>query len=179
MISISIAAISKYSAASSRLRLRIASTYVRYCLVSGAMGMSSTFTLALRIRYNNRSSGPSKLSRMTSSASGGIYKSLGIVSMRSPYTLASAGGSSTTSAALGSTPSGKGSGGSMSARTVSMDGLEFREFSCNSGQWLRAHRAWFPAPACGPFHSHRPRYCVLAKDPLHTCVHVHASVLVP
>ncbi len=72
LISMSIAAISRYSAASSRLRLRISSTYTRYWRVRPAMGMSRMLKFCLRIRYSSRSSGPSKASRKTSSASGGM-----------------------------------------------------------------------------------------------------------
>jgi len=46
-------------------------------MVSFAIGISSTSIFSLRIRYSNRSSGPSNCSRNTSSASGGIYKSCG------------------------------------------------------------------------------------------------------
>ena len=42
-----------------------------------------------RIRYSSRSSGPSNASRMTSSASGGMYRSCGICSTGSPRTIAS------------------------------------------------------------------------------------------
>ncbi|CFO10158.1 Uncharacterised protein [Bordetella pertussis] len=50
LISISMAAISRYSAASSRLWTRICSTYDRYCRVTSAIGMSSTLKFCLRIR---------------------------------------------------------------------------------------------------------------------------------
>jgi hypothetical protein len=50
LISISIAAITRYSAASSRFRVRITSTYSMYCSVSRAIGMSRTSMFALRIR---------------------------------------------------------------------------------------------------------------------------------
>src|SRR5260363_32966 len=72
LISISSAAISKYSAASSRLRARMRSIYSRYWRVSSVIGISSTLKFCRRIRYSNRSSGPSKVSKKTSSASGGI-----------------------------------------------------------------------------------------------------------
>ena len=72
LISISIAAITRYSAASSRFFVRINSTYSRYWRVSGAIGMSRMFKFSLRIRYKRRSKGPSNASSMTSSASGGI-----------------------------------------------------------------------------------------------------------
>src|SRR5260363_73865 len=72
LISISSAAISKYSAASSRLRARMHSIYSRYWRVSSVIGISSTLKFCRRIRYSNRSSGPSKVSKKTSSASGGI-----------------------------------------------------------------------------------------------------------
>src|SRR5260363_39508 len=68
LISISSAAISKYSAASSRLRARMRSIYSRYWRVSSVIGISSTLKFCRRIRYSNRSSGPSKVSKKTSSA---------------------------------------------------------------------------------------------------------------
>src|SRR5690606_7794410 len=90
LISISMAAISRYSAASSRLCMRICSTYDRYCRVTSAIGMSSTLKFCLRIRYSSRSSGPSKVSRNTSSASGGMYRSVGSWNSGSPYRRAKA-----------------------------------------------------------------------------------------
>ena len=84
LISMSIAAMSRYSAASSRLWMRIWSTYDRYCRVTSAMGMSRTLKFCLRIRYSSRSSGPSNASRKISSASGGIYRSVGIWNSGSP-----------------------------------------------------------------------------------------------
>src|SRR3990172_6958396 len=59
-----------------------------YCSVSRAMGMSRMSTLALRMRYSSRSSGPSKVSKKTSSASGGMYRSRGSSVRSSPRTLA-------------------------------------------------------------------------------------------
>ena len=58
LISISIAAITRYSAASSRLVVRIASTYSMYWRVSGAIWMSMMSRFSLRIRYKSRSRGP-------------------------------------------------------------------------------------------------------------------------
>src|SRR6476661_7258712 len=46
-----------------------------------------------RIRYSSRSRGPSNVSRKTSSASGGMYRSRGISFIASPYTRASGFGS--------------------------------------------------------------------------------------
>ena len=48
-----------------------------------------------RIRYSSRSSGPSKASRKTSSASGGMYRSVGSLNSGSPYSRASATWSTT------------------------------------------------------------------------------------
>ena len=47
--------------------------------------------MCLRIRYKRRSSGPSKVSRKTRRASGGIYKSAGASSTGSPRTNANGG----------------------------------------------------------------------------------------
>src|ERR1700761_5928804 len=52
--------------------------------------MSSTLKFCLRIRYSSRSSGPSKVSRNTSSASGGMYRSVGSLKSGSPYKRAKA-----------------------------------------------------------------------------------------
>ena len=60
-----------------------------YCRVISATGMSRMSRFCRRIRYSSRSSGPSKDSRMTSSASGGMYRSCGICSIGSPRTMAS------------------------------------------------------------------------------------------
>ncbi len=60
-----------------------------YCRVISATGMSRMSRFWRRIRYSNRSSGPSKASRMTSSASGGMYRSCGIFSSGMPRTIAS------------------------------------------------------------------------------------------
>ena len=53
-----------------------------------------------RIRYSSKSSGPSKVSRKTSSASGGMYRSVGIRNSGSPYRRASA------TPSIGGAPSG-------------------------------------------------------------------------
>ena len=58
----------------------------------------------LRMRYSSKSSGPSKASRKTSSASGGMYRSLGSVNSGSPYSRAIA----TRSTASGSASAGGG-----------------------------------------------------------------------
>src|SRR5512146_3000791 len=51
--------------------------------------MSSTLMFWRRIRYSSKSSGPSKVSRKTSSASGGMYRSCGSSLNGAPYTRAS------------------------------------------------------------------------------------------
>ncbi len=51
--------------------------------------MSRMSRFCRRIRYSSRSSGPSNASRMTSSASGGMYRSCGICSSGCPCTTAS------------------------------------------------------------------------------------------
>ena len=53
--------------------------------------MSRMSKFCLRIRYSNRSSGPSKVSSSTSSASGGMYRSLGMRRSGSPWMRASTG----------------------------------------------------------------------------------------
>src|SRR6266702_641853 len=67
----------------------------RYWRVTPAIGMSRMLKFCLRIRYSSRSSGPSKASRKTSSASGGMYKSVGSVNSGSPYSRAIATRSTT------------------------------------------------------------------------------------
>src|SRR5882672_1803048 len=59
-----------------------------YWRVISAIGMSRTSRFWRRIRYSSRSSGPSKASRNTSSACGGIYRSRGICVTGSPLTMA-------------------------------------------------------------------------------------------
>src|SRR5258706_2399977 len=59
-----------------------------YWRVISAMGMSRTSRFWRRIRYRSRSRGPSKASRNTSSACGGIYRSRGICVTGSPLTMA-------------------------------------------------------------------------------------------
>src|SRR5690606_35386554 len=96
---------------SSRLCRRICSTYDRYWRVTSAMGMSSTLKFCLRIRYSSRSSGPSKVSRKITSASGGMQRSVGSWNSGSPYRRANAT-LSTTSGVLST-------GGSTSAARAS------------------------------------------------------------
>src|SRR5689334_4393851 len=80
-----------------------------YCRVMSAIGMSRMSRFCRRIIYSSRSSGPSKASRKTSSACGGMYRSLGSCVMASPFTMAN--GISTCSgepaafSAVGSAPS--------------------------------------------------------------------------
>src|SRR5262245_33132123 len=59
-----------------------------YCRVMSAIGMSRMSRFCRRIMYSSRSSGPSKASRKTSSACGGMYRSLGSWVMASPFTMA-------------------------------------------------------------------------------------------
>src|SRR6187455_2426457 len=59
--------------------------------------MSRMLKFCLRIRYSSRSSGPSKASRKTSSASGGMYRSCGRSNSGSPYRRATAMLSTTSS----------------------------------------------------------------------------------
>ena len=58
--------------------------------MTSAIGMSRTLKFCLRIRYSSRSSGPSNASRKTSSASGGMYRSVGSLKSGSPYRCANA-----------------------------------------------------------------------------------------
>src|SRR5690606_28152397 len=60
-----------------------------YWRVISATGMSRMSMFCLRIRYSSRSRGPSKASRKTSRASGGMYRSWGSSVTASPYTSAS------------------------------------------------------------------------------------------
>src|SRR5260364_150156 len=61
-----------FKQAARQLGARMGSIYSRYWRVSSVIGISSTLKFCRRIRYSNRSSGPSKVSKKTSSASGGI-----------------------------------------------------------------------------------------------------------
>ena len=59
-----------------------------YCSVICATSISRMSRFWRRIRYSSRSSGPSKASRNTSSACGGMYRSLGSSVTASPRTIA-------------------------------------------------------------------------------------------
>ena len=72
LISARVAAITRYSPASSRRSSRISSTYSTYWRVISAMGMLRMSRFWRRMRYRRRSSGPSNASMNTSSASGGM-----------------------------------------------------------------------------------------------------------
>src|SRR5712672_1658717 len=86
-----------------------------YWRVISAMGMSRTSRFWRRIRYSSRSRGPSKASRNTSSACGGIYRSRGICVTGSPLTMAK--GISPCSGSAGSAGSG-GAGGGLETTTL-------------------------------------------------------------
>ena len=88
LISASMAAIRRYSAASSNCMASISSTYCMYCSVITATSISKISRFWRRIRYSSKSSGPSKASRKTSSARGGMYKSFGNSVTASPCTTA-------------------------------------------------------------------------------------------
>jgi hypothetical protein len=60
------------------------------------MGMSKMLKFCLRIKYSSKSNGPSKASRKTLSASGGMYRSWGSANKGSPYRRAKATWSMTT-----------------------------------------------------------------------------------
>ena len=66
----------------------IRSTYCIYCSVMLATSISRILRFCRRMRYSNKSSGPSNASRKTSSARGGMYKSLGSSVKASPKTTA-------------------------------------------------------------------------------------------
>src|SRR5580704_6369504 len=88
LISARVAAITRYSPASSSCRSAISSMYCMYWRVISASGMSRMSRFWRRIRYSSRSSGPSKASRNTSSACGGMYRSRGSCETGSPLTTA-------------------------------------------------------------------------------------------
>src|SRR5688572_22811840 len=84
-----------------------------YCLVISASGTSRMSRFWRRIRYSSRSSGPSKASRKTSSACGGMYRSLGIAVIGSPFTMANG-----ISACSGASAAGAWSGSSLDATSL-------------------------------------------------------------
>src|SRR6266480_2975844 len=86
--SASVAAITRYSPASSSCRSCMSSMYWMYWRVISASGISRIFRFCRRIRYSSRSSGPSKASRNTSRACGGMYRSRGSCEIGSPFTTA-------------------------------------------------------------------------------------------
>src|SRR5215831_968383 len=95
LISANVAAITMYSPASSSCSSCMSSMYCMYWRVISASGMSSTSRFWRRMRYSSRSSGPSKASRNTSRACGGMYRSRGSCVTGSP--LMTANGISTCS----------------------------------------------------------------------------------
>src|SRR5271170_2951356 len=88
LISASVAAISRYSPASSSCRPCISSMYCVYWVVISAIGISRMSMFCRRIRYSSRSSGSSKASKNTSSACGGMYRSRGSCVSGSPLIIA-------------------------------------------------------------------------------------------
>src|SRR6202047_5410969 len=88
LISASVAAITRYSPASSSCRSCMSSMYCMYWRVISASGISRMSRFCLRMRYSSRSSGPSKASRNTSRACGGMYRSRGSCDIGSPLTTA-------------------------------------------------------------------------------------------
>src|SRR5580704_16239576 len=88
LISASVAAITRYSPASSSCRSCMSSMYCMYWRVISARGISRMSRFCLRMRYSSRSSGPSKASRNTSRACGGMYRSRGSCEIGSPLTTA-------------------------------------------------------------------------------------------
>jgi hypothetical protein len=65
LIQASVAAISRYSPATSRLISCINSMVSTYCSAILAIGMSVTSTSLRRMRWSSRSSGPSKMGKLT------------------------------------------------------------------------------------------------------------------
>ncbi len=84
LISVNTAAMSKYSAASSKLSAFMLSTYAIYCAVNSAIGMSKTSRFSFLIKKSKRSRGPSNDSSIICKASGGIYRFVGISTIASP-----------------------------------------------------------------------------------------------
>ena len=64
----SVAAMTSHSAATSMFSSSISSRQARYCSVTSAIGMSRMSSFWLRMRWSRRSSGPSKLSSLSTSA---------------------------------------------------------------------------------------------------------------
>jgi hypothetical protein len=68
LISANIAAITKYSAANSKLKFFISVIYSMYWAVIWAMGISNILILSFLIKYSKRSKGPVNTPRNTLSA---------------------------------------------------------------------------------------------------------------
>src|SRR4029077_18780148 len=120
--SASVAAITRYSPASSSCRSCMSSMYCMYWRVISASGISSMFRFCRRMRYSSRSSGPSKASRNTSRACGGMYRSRGSCEIGSPFTTAN-GISACCGGASGA--AGGGGGGGVLETTIFSSGLCF------------------------------------------------------
>src|SRR5947207_2759738 len=151
LISASVAAITRYSPASSSCRPCMSSMYCMYWRVISASGMSRMFRFCRRMRYSSRSSGPSKASRNTSRACGGMYRSRGSCEIGSPFTTANG---ISTCCGGGSAAGGGGSaaGGGALVTTI---------FSCG----LCFMRVPAPAPSVGAQMHGAPHFVErLARD---------------
>src|SRR5256884_3543602 len=122
LTSASVAAITRYSPASSSCRPCMSSMYCMYWRVISASGMSRMFRFCRRMRYSSRSSGPSKASRNTSRACGGMYRSRGSCEIGSPFTTAN--GISACCGGTGAAADGVGGGGLLET-TIFSSGLCF------------------------------------------------------
>src|SRR5437762_930884 len=150
LISASVAAITRYSPASSSCRPCMSSMYCMYWRVISASGISRMFRFCRRMRYSSRSSGPSKASRNTSRACGGMYRSRGSCEIGSPFTIANG-----ISACCGGVWAGSG------ASAAGGGALETTIFSCG----LCFMRVPAPAPSVGAQMHGAPHFVeCLARD---------------
>src|SRR2546429_7400759 len=150
LISASVAAITRYSPASSSCRPCMSSMYCMYWRVISASGISRMFRFCRRMRYSSRSSGPSKASRNTSRACGGMYRSRGSCEIGSPFTIANG-----ISACCGGVWAGGG------ASAAGGGALETTIFSCG----LCFMRVPAPAPSVGAQMHGAPHFVeCLARD---------------
>src|SRR6266436_5251932 len=121
LISASVAAITRYAPASSSCRSCMSSMYCMYWRVISASGISRIFRFCRRMRYSSRSSGPSKASRNTSRACGGMYRSRGSCEIGSPFTTANG----ISACCGGAGAAAGGGGGGLLETTIFRSGLCF------------------------------------------------------
>ena len=159
LISASVAAITRYSPASSSCSSCMSSMYCMYWRVISASGMSRMSRFCRRMRYSSRSSGPSKASRNTSSACGGMYRSRGSCEIGSPLTTANG-----ISACSGALAGGAGGAGAFETRSSGRAAVSLLPQSARRCIARRTSSSVSRAAARALSRRPRPRYRAPARD---------------